>query len=49
MADLYTCPHCEWIGTLDEAQDDASCARQGALCPECYSHIEPIENDSDVT
>ena len=40
-APFYRCTHCEWLGTLDEAEDDASIGPEATLCPECFSHIEP--------
>jgi len=44
-AQFYRCTHCEWLGTLDEAEDDASIGPEATLCPECFSHIEPNEAD----
>ncbi len=36
------CTRCEWTGAYQEAEQDQSVARQGALCPRCWSMLEPL-------
>lgn len=43
---FYRCTHCEWLGTLDEAEDDLSIGPAATLCPDCFSHIEPNESEA---
>lgn len=40
---FYSCTHCDWLGRLEDAQDDLSCGPEATLCPECFSHIEADE------
>jgi transcription initiation factor IIE alpha subunit len=42
----YCCTHCDWSGSLEEAEDDYSLGHADALCPECFSHIEPMEDSA---
>lgn len=45
-AQFYRCTHCEWLGTLDEAEEDASIGPDATLCPECFSYIEPNDGEA---
>lgn len=45
MRTFYRCTWCEWLGTLDDAEDDCSVGADATLCPECFSYIEPNESE----
>ena len=43
--EFHCCTYCDWFGALVDAAQDGSVAQQGALCPDCFSHVEPVTSE----
>ncbi|MEZ2296468.1 hypothetical protein [Variovorax sp. RCC_210] len=41
------CNMCDWSGWSDECEQDGSVAKQGDLCPECFSTVAEA-SDSEM-